>query len=66
MALYKPKQSTVEPQHVSDTCWTYAERHGLVVVQEERTADGGLVCATQTTLPWKHVEAALAARPKKK
>lgn len=60
------KTETIDPIHVSDTCWLYAEGEGLAVVQEERDANGGHVRTLQSVIPWKLIDKAQRDRPLRK
>lgn len=57
--MTQPKKSQrLEPVSVTDTAWLYAEKKGMVVVQEHRDADGSYVGTAQVLIPWALIRAA--------
>lgn len=63
--MSKAPPDTINPIHVSEACWMYAETSGLTVVQEKRSAAGNLIATAQTKVPWRLIDAALERRQKK-
>lgn len=57
------KREGIPPISVSETSWLYSERKGVAVVQEERDANGKLVCVLQALVPWSALDEAYEQRP---
>jgi len=55
----KNKPHSIEPVHVTETCWFYPERKGMAVVQEHRDADGQYVGTAQVVIPWNLIRASM-------
>lgn len=45
------------PQMISETCWFYETKKGLLFCVEARVPDGSLLKAVQFTMPWREVVA---------
>lgn len=46
------------PHMISETCWFYETKKGLLFCVEARVPDGSLLKAVQFTMPWRQVVAA--------